>query len=139
MTLKKLAPFFLLGILLTAQTPPPPAKLWAGISVAEPTYSRGNVERLQISFALVNDGASPLNPNVEASHLLINGAEPPDWGFIISNGLRSEYFKSLPPGQVLSFGYQLGRLFAKPGIYSVRWESANFKSANLVFRVIETK
>lgn len=135
MALTKATVLFFLAALLVAQTPAP-AKLWAGISVPEPVFSAANVARLQIFFAVVNDGSVPVNPDVEASHLLINGAEPKDWRFIIGNGLRTEYFRSLPPNHTLGFSYQLGRLFVKPGIYSVRWESANFKSADLVFRVV---
>src|SRR5258708_24262962 len=74
---------------------------------------------------------------IESSHLFVNGVEPKDWSFVIGNGLRNSYFKALPPGQILSFGYQLGpRYFSTPGIYSVRWEGPTYKSAEVTFRVM---
>jgi len=119
--------------LTPAQQPHP--KLWAAISVEQPVVAQ-NTQTLQISFGLVNDGDTTVNPNVEASHLLINGVEPKDWPFVISNGIRTSSFTALPPGHSLLFGYQLGRYFLRPGIYTVRWESDNFKSPDLTFRVM---
>src|SRR5271163_2702747 len=78
-------------------------KLWASISVKPKIYWEGNTDALQIHFGLVNDGNSTVNPNIESSHLLINGVEPKDWGNIIINGLRSPSFRALPPGQTLAF------------------------------------
>lgn len=82
-----------------AQASSEPAKLWAGVSVLQPVFQLAGIAALQISFAVVNDGTTTANPNIEASHLFINGVEPQD---------------------------------------TVRWESANFKSADLVFRVVPT-
>jgi len=111
--------------------------LWAAISVPQPIFYESHIEDLQMSFALVNDGGSTVDPKIGSSHLLINGVEPQDWSFVIGNGPRNEWFKALPPAQVLQFGYQLGpRYFQKPGIYIVRWEGENFKSPELTFRVV---
>lgn len=120
------------------QEPKPIFKLWAGISVSQPIYVEGyETEHLQIYFGVYNDGASAVGPNVDSSHLLINGVEPQDWSLVIGNGIRNELFSSLPPGQTLQFTYVLGpRYFQKPGIYTVRWESENFKSPDLTFRVV---
>lgn len=119
------------------QEPKPTSKLWAAISVPQPIFYRDRIEELQISFALVNDGGSTVDPKIALSHLLINGVEPKDWSFVIGNGVRNEWFNALPPGQVLQFGYQLGpRYFLKPGIYTVRWVGDNFKSSELTFRVV---
>lgn len=63
---------------------------------------------MAVSFIVVNDGQIEANPRVESSHLFINGVEPMDWVVVIGNGLRSSYFGDLPPGKILSFGYQLG-------------------------------
>jgi hypothetical protein len=120
------------------QKPKPTAKLWAAITVPQPIFEEGDdVEHLQINFGVVNDGQSMVNPNVESSHLFINGVEPPDWSFVIHNGIRGSSFYALPPGQALRFGYLLGpRYFQKPGVYTVRWEGENFKSPELTFRVV---
>jgi len=114
-----------------------PAKLWAAISVAQPVFPLKEAGTLQLYFAVVNDGETAANPNVEASHLFINGSEPKDWGFLIGNGIRTAYFSALPPGQTLAFSYQLGsRYFATPGVYTVRWEGPNFRSPEIIFRVM---
>jgi hypothetical protein len=115
----------------------PQVKLWAAIGVAQPVFQLPEMEKMAMSFVVVNDGETVADPSVEASHLFINGVEPKDWSFVISNGLRNSYFKALPPGQILSFGYQLGpSYFSTPGIYSVRWEGPNYKSAEVTFRVM---
>ena len=113
------------------------SRLWAAISVPQPIFDEGRTEDLQMSFAVVNDGTSTAKPNVESSHLFINGVEPQDWSFVIGNGPRNEWFNALPPGKTLQFTYLLGpKYFQKSGIYTVRWESENFKSADLTFRVV---
>jgi hypothetical protein len=117
---------------------PKQSPLWAAITVPQPIYVEGSeTDRLQIYFGVFNDGHSAVSPNVESSHLYINGVEPQDWWFVISNGIRNELFSSLPPGQALQFTYLLGpRYFQKPGIYTVRWDGENFRSPELTFRVV---
>src|SRR5580698_5270410 len=84
------------------QEPKPTPKLWAAISVPQPIYAEGyETEHLQICFGVYNDGASAVGPNVESSHLYINGVEPQDWPFVIGNGIRNDLFRSLPPGEIL--------------------------------------
>jgi hypothetical protein len=121
---------------LSAQAPRP-IKLWSAISVAQPVFRPSEVARLMLFFGVVNDGDTVANPDVESSHLLINGTEPKDWSFVIGNGIRTSEFTALPPGRALSFGYQLGsRYFGTPGIYTVQWEGQNFRSAEITFRVM---
>jgi len=120
------------------QTARPNSRLWAGISVPQPIYVEGyETENLQIHFAVYNDGDLAVGPQVESSHLFINGVEPQDWSYVIGNGIRNELFSSLPPGELLQFTYLLGpRYFMKPGVYTVRWEGESFKSPELRFRVV---
>ncbi len=114
-----------------------PQKLWSAISVAQPVFSLKEAGTLQLYFAVVNDGDTVANPNVDATHLFINGSEPKDWSFVIGNGPRTKYFSALPPGQTLSFTYQLGsRYFSTPGVYTVRWEGPDFRSPEITFRVM---
>ena len=121
---------------LSAQEKAQP-KLWIGIAVSKPAYSIDETARLQVFFAVVNDGESVVNPGIGSSHLFINGVEPQDWSFVINNGLRTPQFTALQPGDVLSFGYQLGpRYFAKPGQYVLRWQVGTFRSAETTFRVL---
>src|SRR5579871_1195073 len=71
----------------------PASRLWAAITVPQPIFEEGGeVEHLQIDFGVVNDGHSTVNPNVESSHLFINGVEPQDWRMVIGNGGRSSWF-----------------------------------------------
>ena len=73
----------------------PPA-LWAGISVPQPDFGEAPAKKLQVSFALVNDGPVTVNPKIGASHLSINGVEPKGWLIVINNGLRTPEFEALP-------------------------------------------
>jgi hypothetical protein len=70
----------------------PQIKLWAAIGVSQPVFQLHEAEKMAVSFIVVNDGLTEANPNVGSSHLFINGVEPKDWGFVISNGLRTPYF-----------------------------------------------
>ena len=119
-----------------AQRDPKQVALWAGISVGQPILSEGAVERLQISFGVVNDGSTTVDPRIGASHLSINGVEPNGWFMIINNGPRTKEFEALPPGHFLSFSPMLGRYFAKPGVYTVRWWGEKFKAQPITFRVL---
>jgi hypothetical protein len=110
--------------------------VWAGIAVQQPIFAEGGVDTLLVKFGVFNGGTSTINPSVETSHLLINGVEPEDWRNVIINGLRTPQFNSLPPGEWLDFGMALGRYFRRPGVYRVRWEGDNFKTAELTFRVV---
>src|SRR5438045_3933636 len=92
--------------------PAPPAKgpaLWAAISVNEPVVEwEVTGGPFTISFGLVNDGDKAVDPEVGQSQLLVNGKGLKDWGFIIGNGPRDNRWTKLPPGDYLSFGYDLG-------------------------------
>ena len=119
-----------------SQRKPKQAALWAGISVAQPIFGEGGVEKLQISFGVVNDGSATVDPRIGASDLSINGVEPKDWLMVINNGLRTAEFQALPPGHFLSFSYGLGRYFAKPGVHTVRWWGQNFRAQPITLRVL---
>src|SRR5262245_4179514 len=101
----------------------PDKKLWATISVNKPVldWDVFTVDPFMVYFALVNDGEKAVNPEVEASQLFVNGKELKNWSFIISNGLRDDRWKKLPAGDYLSFGYDLGKYFEKPGTYKLLW------------------
>lgn len=114
-----------------------PIKLWVGVSVDKPVYSQAESGEIQVTFAVVNDGHTTVNPEIGGSHLFINGVEPENWSFIIGNGPRTSDFDALPSGEKLLFVYQLGNpYFLKPGIYTLRWETRNFRSAETAFRVM---
>jgi hypothetical protein len=64
------------------QKPTKTSKLWAAISVPQPIYVEGSeTDRLQVYFGIYDGGDSTVSPNVESSHLFINGTEPQDWSF----------------------------------------------------------
>src|SRR4051812_39367833 len=121
---------------LSAQVRAQP-KLWIGIGVSKPVYELAETDRLTVSFVVVNDGVTFADPEVGASHLFVNGAEPRDWNIVINNGIRTPQFTALPPGEVLSFAYQLGpRYFATPGIYVLRWQLGTLQTAETTSRVL---
>ncbi len=124
------------GRRLAAQASPE-NKLWLAIGVAKPVYQLAEIPKLQVDFAVVNDGDTITDPGIGSSHLFINGAEPKDWNLVINNGVRTSAFAALPSGQLLYFSYQLGgRYFGAPGIYTVRWQVRSFWSPEIVFRVM---
>ena len=120
----------------TEKAQPANVSLWASITVPEPVFREGNTANVRISFAIVNDGASPLNPRIGSSHLRINGVEPAGWPFLINNGIRSLTHDWLPPGRFLQFAYDLGKYFERPGVYALEWYGEDFKAPTLTFRVL---
>jgi hypothetical protein len=122
----------------------PPAKeprtegnLWAAITVNDAVFEeRQGTKALNIFFALVNDGKKVVDPEIRSSHLLVNGKELKDWGFIIAGGIRDDRFTALPAGDYLSFAYALGNHFQKPGIYKLHWKGKAFDAPEIVFRVV---
>src|SRR6516225_8395825 len=92
------------------------------IGVGKLMYQLDEVSRLEIFFAVVNDGDATIDPGILSSHLLINGVEAKGWSLIVANGPGSIEFSALPPGHPYLFGKQLGSVyFGEPGIYKVRW------------------
>jgi hypothetical protein len=115
---------------------PTNGNLWAAVSVPEPLVTTGQVDRLQIQFAMVNDGKEPIDPKVRSWRLNINGKDHPDSEFTFGNGPRDNRWKSLPAGDRLQFGYALGNWFKTPGVYRIIWRGEGFESAPVVFRVM---
>lgn len=111
-------------------------KLWAAISIPKPVFPHNRTDDLAISFAIVNDGHSAVNPGVGSSRLFINGVELVDWHLIASNGPGTSFFEALPPGRTLMFGKGMKKYFEKPGVYTVRWEGQNFRAPDMTFRVL---
>jgi hypothetical protein len=116
----------------------PQSKLWLAIGVDKLIYQLDEVSRLEIFFAVVNDGDATIDPGIGSSHLLINGVEAKGWSLIVTNGpLASIEFNALPPGHPYLFGKQLGSVyFGEPGIYKVRWRVGAFSSPEITFRVM---
>jgi hypothetical protein len=126
----------------SAAAPAAKAQLWAGMGVTAPVVQAEDVTDPQffmVSFTVVNDGDETVNPRVDSSQFFVNGKELQDWGFIVGNGPKGDNFKALPPGECLQFGYAMGKHFAEPGIYKVKWKGAAFESPEVVFRVLPTK
>jgi hypothetical protein len=115
------------------------AKIWAAISVNEPVFIAGWTKNLQINFILVNDSGAAINPEIEASEIVVNGETWADSNFIFSNGPRDNRFTSLPPKDYLLVGYALGERFTEPDIYRVSWRGRNFEAPEIVFRVLPKK
>jgi hypothetical protein len=111
-------------------------KLWAAISVQNPVFPKIRANDLAITFAIVNDGRTPVNPGIGSSRLFINGVELHDWHMIVTNGPCTSFCEALPPGRTLLFSKGLGTYFQKPGVYTVRWEFQNFRTFDLTLRVL---
>ena len=112
------------------------AKLWAVMSVQQPVIPKNRINDLTLTFAVVNDGDSTVNPGIAKSHLFINGVELKQWEFINTNGPKGSFNTALPPKRTLLFSCGCGQYFSKPGVYTVQWQGENFKAPNLTFRVL---
>ena len=113
--------------------------LWAALGVNHAVFRRGEAKGLNVEFTLVNDGEAIIDPKIGESRIVVNGEELADSGLILGNGPRDARFAALPPGEHLRFGYALGDHFQEPGVYRVSWRGANFRSPEVVFRVLPEK
>jgi hypothetical protein len=113
-------------------------KFWAGMSVNQPLFRAGHdTNLLQFHFALVNESDKVIDPKIPGyPRLIVNGKEL-DLSSIPGTGPRDERFKALPPGDNLQFGMGAGRHFDKPGVYRVYWQGEEFRSNEVVFRVMK--
>jgi hypothetical protein len=123
-------------ILLERATGPQRA-LWAALTVPEPVLSLDRADKLQASFALMNDTNGSLDPKVGSWILVVDGIPCLDSGKLLGDGPRDQRWKSLPAGDCLRFGYRLGDLFKTPGTYTISWEGDGFESAPVEFRVVK--
>src|SRR5262249_28991385 len=110
--------------------------LWAAITVQQAVIPKGRTNELTLTFAVVNDGDSTVNPGVASSRLFINGVELKEWAFINSNGPKTTFDSALPPKRTLLFSSGLGKYFQKPGVYVVMWEGEHFRAREIAFRVL---
>jgi hypothetical protein len=115
------------------------AGLWAALGVNHVVFRRGELKGLTIEFTLVNDGEVTIDPKIVESRIVVQGKELADSALFLGNGPRDARFAALPPGEHLSFAYSLGDHFKEPGIYRVSWRGANFRSPEVVFRVLPNK
>ena len=111
-------------------------KLWAAISVQNPVFPKNRAYDLAITFGIVNDGRTPVNPGIGSSRLFINGVELHDWHIIAINGPCTTFCEALPPGRTLLFSKGLGNCFQRPGVYTVRWEGQDFRTLDLMLGVL---
>ena len=114
----------------------PHAKLWAAMTVQQPVIPKNRINDLTLTFAVVNDGDSTVNPGVVSSHLFINGVELKEWTWVTTNGPKTSFNTALPPKRTLLFGCGCGQYFSKPGVYTLRWQGENFRAPDLTFRVL---
>ena len=110
--------------------------LWAALAVNHAVFRSGETRDLMIEFTLINDGDTVLDPQIGKSRIIINGKELSDSGLVLGNGPRDAAFKALPPGASLQFGYALGKHVEEPGVYRVSWRGEDFRSPEVVFRVL---
>ena len=111
-------------------------RVWAGVSASvrdattNAMFSVGEVNRLVIGVALVNDGDAPIPFDRATTRLLINGE-----AVEIFDG-TGPVWNEVRPGK--PFGGSMGgvgKYFSKPGLYKVQWKGEGFASALLEIRV----
>jgi hypothetical protein len=114
----------------------PRAAVWAAISVSRPLVGEGD-ESVVVHLAWGNEGKAPVAPRIEASKLLVNGAEVSLAG--IGMGPRDFRWDTIPPNEFLTRTWSLGDAVAKPGVYKVRWKGDGFESNEVIVRVLPRK
>lgn len=114
------------------------ATLWAGLSINRPLFREGRTQDLQFYFVVVNDGREVVNPKIEDTRIIVNGAELEEGtGMpIFRNGLRPSNINVLQPGDSIEIMPVLGTYFDKPGAYEVSFKGADFETPPIVFRVL---
>jgi hypothetical protein len=120
----------------TTQAPKP--SLWAAISIQPSILWRSETEGLMVWFSVVNDGPTPVDPEIGSAHLVINGVEIDHWVWddVVGNGPAHPYEHEIPPGQPLEIIRGFGRYFTKPGVYTVGWWGENFRAQDITIRVL---
>jgi hypothetical protein len=110
--------------------------LWAGLSVNHPIFKTGQTKDLRIEVTLVNDGDKLIDPKIAESRIIINGKELSDSGLILTSEQKGARFKALSPGESRQFACLLGDRFKEPGIYRVSWKGADFRSPEIMLRIL---
>ena len=111
-------------------------RVWAGVSASVPDattnamFSAGEVSRLVIGVALVNDGDTPIPFDREKTRLLINGEAVEIFD---GNGPVWNEVKRGRPFGASTGG--LGKYFSQPGLYKIQWKGDGFSSSVLEIRV----
>lgn len=114
-----------------------PSTLWAGLSINRSLFREGQTEDLQFYFAVVNDGHMIVDPKIEDTRIIVNGAELKEAGMpVFRNGLRPMNFNALKPGDAIEIMPVLGTYFGKSGTYQVSFKGADFETPPVVFRVL---
>lgn len=113
--------------------------LWAAIGLSKPLVTCDQLQQSQLTFSLVNEGETPIDPKVNSWRLSVNGKEHPDSSLVFQNGPRDTRWQLLPPGNHLSFSHALGNWLKRPGVYTIVWKGDGFESAPFTFRVLDQK
>jgi hypothetical protein len=113
--------------------------LWAGLNASHAIFKAGQTKDLRIEFTLVNDGDKVIDPKIADSRIVINGKERTDSGLIFSSVEKGGRFRALSPGESLQFDCQLGDRFKEPGTYRISWKGADFRSPEIVLRILPEK
>ncbi len=77
-----------------------------------------------------------IDPKIADSRITINGKERTDSGMILSGVEKDPRFKALSPGDSLQFSLSLVEQFREPGTYRISWKGADFRSPEIVLRIL---
>jgi len=111
-------------------------RVWAGVSASVPNattnamFSVGEINRLMIGVALVNDGETPIPFDREKTRLVINGEAVEI--FERNGPVWNEVQRGRP------FGASTGgpaKYFSQPGLYKIQWIGDGFSSYVLEIRI----
>lgn len=91
---------------------------------------------LTIGATVTNLETAPVDLEVPASQLLVDGEPSLSWGFAIANGTRDERECALPPGEHLTFRRVMGAaLFRAEGEHELVLAVRGVRSAPVIVRL----
>lgn len=89
-----------------------------------------------VGFTVTNAGTEVLDPDLNRSHLLVNGAAAKPWNMALGNSGHEKKWRALPPGESVSGRWHLAdELFPTPGDYQLVLEVMGVKSAPVTVSV----
>jgi hypothetical protein len=88
---------------------------------AEPrTVSEAARDQFLVGVVVENLGKETLDPDIDHSHLTVNGQPATSWNLALGNSGHLATWNELPPGKSVSGKWRLGKaLFPAPGDYTL--------------------
>src|SRR4051794_10521882 len=99
------------------------------LAISPDQVAPDGVDGLRVHAILINRGDEPVDTQLVASRLFVDGEPNLSWGLAIGNGARDGRERSLPPGERVIAERVMGRsLVSEPGEHEVVLEVLGVRS-----------